>query len=154
MDGVIARLEEERWVPDAETRDRLTTAEVDLQRPATSAELLRRPETDASALLSMSRCVSDLDDVDRRIVAETIMYAGYVERQQREAQRIRNAGARRIPDDFVYQGLPGLSHELVEKLEKVRPERLGRAARIDGMTPAALALLAAHLESRPERRAR
>ena len=53
----------------------------------------------------------------------------------------------RIPDDFVYRR-PGsvLSNELVEKLERVQPENLGRAARIDGMTPAALSLLAVHLE--------
>ena len=51
--------------------------------------------------------------------------------------------------DQVYRGLAGLSNELVEKLEAVRPEYLGRAARIDGMTPAALALLAAHIEARP-----
>jgi tRNA uridine 5-carboxymethylaminomethyl modification enzyme len=56
------------------------------------------------------------------------------------------AGARKIPDDFVYRGLSGLSNELVEKLDRVRPGNLGRASRIDGMTPAALALLAAHLE--------
>ena len=55
-------------------------------------------------------------------------------------------GARRIPGRFVYRGLAGLSNELVEKLERVRPETLGRAQRIDGMTPAALALLASHLE--------
>jgi tRNA uridine 5-carboxymethylaminomethyl modification enzyme len=47
---------------------------------------------------------------------------------------------------FTYRGLSGLSNELVEKLERVRPESLGRASRIDGMTPAALSLLVAHLE--------
>ena len=52
----------------------------------------------------------------------------------------------RIPDSLVFRGLSGLSAELQEKLEIVRPETLGRAARIDGMTPAALALLAVHIE--------
>ena len=60
--------------------------------------------------------------------------------------RVARAGARRIPDDFTYLGLAGLSNELAEKLERVRPEDLGRASRIDGMTPAALSLLVAHLE--------
>jgi tRNA uridine 5-carboxymethylaminomethyl modification enzyme len=87
-------------------------------------------------------------------VAETIKYAGYVERQRREAERVEKAGERRIPESFVYEGLSGLSRELAEKLARVRPESLGRAARIDGMTPAALALLAAHLERRPAARAR
>ena len=70
-------------------------------------------------------------------------------RQRREAARIEKSGACRIPEGFVYDRLSGLSSELTEKLERVRPENLGRASRIDGMTPAALALLAAHLERRP-----
>ena len=64
---------------------------------------------------------------DRRIVAETIKYAGYVERQRREARRVARAGARAIPEGFTYRGLPGLSSELAEKLDAVRPETLGRA---------------------------
>ena len=64
------------------------------------------------------------------------------------------AGSRRIPAGFTYRGLAGLSNELVEKLERVRPGDLGRASRIDGMTPAALALLAAHLERDPRPRPR
>jgi tRNA uridine 5-carboxymethylaminomethyl modification enzyme len=80
------------------------------------------------------------------VVSETLKYSGYVDRQRREAKRVFQAGLRSIPDGFVYRGRAGLSNELVEKLETVRPETLGRAARIDGMTPAALALLAAHLE--------
>ena len=79
---------------------------------------------------------------------ETVRYAGYLARQEREAERVARAGAHPIPEAFVYRGLPGLSHELVEKLERVRPDTLGRASRIDGMTPAALALLAGHLERR------
>ena len=90
--------------------------------------------------------IVQLDERDRRVVAETIKYAGYIERQRREADRLARAGARTIPSGFTYRGLSGLSHELVEKLERVRPESLGRASRIDGMTPAALGLLAVHLQ--------
>ena len=64
-----------------------------------------------------------------------------------DAERVAKAGTRRIPADFTYRGLAGLSNEIVEKLEAVRPENIGRAARVDGMTPAALALLAAHVEA-------
>ena len=80
------------------------------------------------------------------MLAETLRYAGYVERQRREAERVKRAGTRAVPPGFVYRGLAGLSRELIEKLERVRPETLGRASRICGMTPAALSLLAAHLE--------
>ena len=115
--------------------------------PVSTADLLRRPGHDADAVFALSRAVASLGPRDRRIVAETIRYSGYVERQRRDAVRVAKAGARCIPDGFVFRGLSGLSNEVVEKLEAVRPENIGRAARIDGMTPAALALLAAHVEA-------
>jgi tRNA uridine 5-carboxymethylaminomethyl modification enzyme len=122
--------------------------ELELERvsPSTTASLLRRPETSVADLSRVSPVLAELGEEDRRVVTETLRYAGYVERQEREAKRVAAAGARAIPEGFVYRGRAGLSAELVEKLEAVRPETLGRAARIDGMTPAALALLAAHLE--------
>jgi tRNA uridine 5-carboxymethylaminomethyl modification enzyme len=116
---------------------------------ASTADLLRRPGADADGLAASSPLLARLPRRDRRVVAETIKYAGYVERQRRDAERLARAGARAIPAAFVYRGIAGLSNELVEKLERARPESLGRAARIDGMTPAALALLAVHLERRP-----
>jgi tRNA uridine 5-carboxymethylaminomethyl modification enzyme len=114
---------------------------------ATVAELVRRPETDVETVVPFSRALSALSPRDRRIVAESVKFEGYVERQRRVAERICRSGAIRIPDTLVFRTLSGLSRELVEKLEVVRPETLGRAARIDGMTPAALALLAVHIES-------
>ena len=149
----IERLEKERWLPDAETRRGFAELGVTLDAPASSAELLRRPEVGAEQLCKYSGVLAGLSEDDRRVTAETIKYSGYVDRQRREADRVRRAGSRRIPKGFVYRGLAGLSNELVEKLDEVRPESLGRASRICGMTPAALALLAAHLERRPERSA-
>ena len=60
-------------------------------------------------------------------------------------RRALHAEFQRIPDDFVYRGLPGLSAELVQRLEEVRPSSLGQASRIPGMTPAATVLLNAVL---------
>ena len=113
---------------------------------------MRRPDVDPAALGELSELLSALTPRERRIVAETIKYAGYVERQRREAHRVARAGSRRIPRHFQYKGLSGLSNELVEKLEAAQPETLGRASRIDGMTPAALALLATHVERVAESR--
>jgi len=110
------------------------------------AELVRRPETDVEAVVSYSHALGTLSRRDRRIVAEIVKFEGYVERQRRVADRVRRSGAIRIPDTLDFRRLPGLSRELAEKLDNVRPETLGRAARIDGMTPAALALLAVHIE--------
>jgi tRNA uridine 5-carboxymethylaminomethyl modification enzyme len=149
IDDAVERLENERWLPSAETRGTLARTGVVLDSPASTAELLRRPEFGHDDLAGMSVVLGELAPRERRIVAESIKYAGYVERQKREAGRVARAGGRRIPERFVYRTLSGLSNELVEKLETVRPETLGRASRIDGMTPAALALLAAHLERAP-----
>ena len=144
----MRRLGEERWVPDAPTRRAFRKSSIRLDSPASTADLLRRPEVGAESLMEMSPILASLDAPDRRVATETIRYSGYVERQRREVRRVAGANGRAIPPDFVYDGLSGLSHELVEKLERVRPETLGRASRIDGMTPAALALLAVHLERR------
>ena len=148
IDETVVALETERWSPDRETRQRLDLRGIRLENPASSADLLRRPEVRAEALQGLSEVLERLLPDDRRVAAESIKYSGYIERQRREAQRVQRAGARRIPDKFLYKGLSGLSNELVEKLDRVRPETLGRAARVDGMTPAALALLAVHLERR------
>ncbi len=116
-------------------------------RLATVAEWVRRPETDVESVVPYSPKLGALSPRDRRIVAETVKFEGYVERQRRVAERVRRSGAIRIPETVAFHGLSGLSRELAEKLEAVRPDTLGRAARIDGMTPAALALLAVHIEN-------
>jgi tRNA uridine 5-carboxymethylaminomethyl modification enzyme len=149
IEDVVARAETERWSADLATHEHLASKSVAGELPPHTAALLRRPEIEVEMLAGASALLEPLDPRDRRVVAETIKYAGYVERQRREASRVARGGARRIPDGFAYRGLAGLSNELVEKLERVRPESLGRASRIDGMTPAALSLLAAHLERRP-----
>jgi tRNA uridine 5-carboxymethylaminomethyl modification enzyme len=151
IDRAVARAEGERWSPDPATRARLAERGIRLDSPGSTADLLRRPEVDAARLGDLSAVLRELDERERRVVAETIKYAGYVERQHREAGRVARAGARKIPRDFTYRGLPGLSNELAEKLERVRPENLGRASRIDGMTPAALSLLVAHLAGKRRR---
>jgi tRNA uridine 5-carboxymethylaminomethyl modification enzyme len=136
----------ERWLPDSETRRRLGEHGILLEQPASTGDLLRRPEMDPETLVPLSPVLAGMDPRDRTLAGETFRYEGYVERQRREAARMRRAGERRIPSEFAFRGLAGLSTEIVEKLERVRPETIGRAGRIDGMTPAALALLAAHLE--------
>ena len=77
-----------------------------------------------------------------------IKYAGYLRRQDAEIRRARQADHQRIPREFSFVGLPGLSAELTQRLSQVRPESLGQAGRVPGMTPAALVLLHAVLSRR------
>ena len=75
-------------------------------------------------------------------------YAGYIERQQEEIDRLRQHEQTRLPDDLDYASLNGLSNEIRGKLADVRPETLGQASRIPGVTPAAVSLLLIHLKKR------
>jgi tRNA uridine 5-carboxymethylaminomethyl modification enzyme len=135
----------ERWLPSDPVSAKLAFAGVALDGPARTDELLRRAGVDVERLATISPVLSALAPTDRRVLIETIRYAGYVERQSREAERMSRAGSVPIPEGFRYLGLAGLSTELAEKLETVQPATIGQATRIDGMTPAALSLLAAHV---------
>jgi tRNA uridine 5-carboxymethylaminomethyl modification enzyme len=75
-----------------------------------------------------------------------VKYAGYLERQERAIARARRDEVRRIPAAFPFRGVPGLSREVIERFEQVKPETLGQASRIPGVTPAAIAVLGAHIE--------
>jgi tRNA uridine 5-carboxymethylaminomethyl modification enzyme len=149
LDTAADRVRSERWLPSDSDSEKLALAGVALDAPARTADLLQHVGVDTARLAEISPVLASLDPNDRRVVIETIRYAGYVERQFREAERVARAGALSIPDEFRYVGLAGLSAELVEKLESVRPATIGQAARIDGMTPAALSLLAAHVARAP-----
>ena len=141
-----ARAVEQKWrrIDDALER---VVAERSTRHPgSTTGDLLRRPESDVEELSATSVALFALTSSERRVIADTLKYEGYVARQRREAERVRRAGAVRIPPGLPFRSLSGLSREIIEKLEAVQPETLGRAARIDGMTPAALALLAVHVE--------
>jgi len=72
-------------------------------------------------------------------------YSGYISQQERQMERLKHAERRRIPPEFGFAGIPGLSREIREKLERVRPATLGQAARIPGVTPAAIAVLDVYL---------
>ena len=72
-------------------------------------------------------------------------YAGYLRRQESEIERSRKDERRRIPKDFAFDRVPGLSRECVQRLTQVRPDTIGHALRIPGVTPAAVAVLAAYV---------
>jgi tRNA uridine 5-carboxymethylaminomethyl modification enzyme len=73
-------------------------------------------------------------------------YEGYLAQQERQIERMKRAETRRIPDWFDYRQVSGLSREVVEKLTRVKPLTLGQAARIPGITPAAVSLVNVYIE--------
>jgi tRNA uridine 5-carboxymethylaminomethyl modification enzyme len=110
----------------------------------TLADWLRFPELDEAALL---RVAPNLADLPRTVLEEAIQdhrYAPYLARQQAEVVRLRSDEAVRIPDTIDFSSIAGLSTEMAERLSASRPQTLGAAARIRGITPAALTAILVH----------
>ena len=152
----VGLVEEGRWRRFEERRARYETNVRRVSGPTvtladgtrTRAALgLRRPDTGLAELvrgnaLELSVAGGE-EDVDLWSVETHFKYAGYLERQQATIERARRMEDRRIPVGFSYEGLPGLSREVAERLTDVRPETLGQALRVPGVTPAAVALIGA-----------
>ncbi len=152
-----------RVLPDAATRAALSALGIDLTEETTVAGLLRRPGVSV-ALLSpwlgageggAGACeLAGIDEEDAERVADDLRYEGFLRRERETLARLASSGERRVPHDFVYRGVPGLSLEAVEKLERHRPRTLGQAGRIPGVPPSALTLLLACLKAREKARGR
>ena len=120
----------------------------------TLAVWLRRPEARISQLepwITKRTGRKPAPGVLTTVETET-KYAGYMAQQERQIQQLQDREGCAIPEDFVYEGIPGLSNEVRQKLARVRPVTLGQAGRIPGVTPAAIAVLDIYLSLRSERR--
>lgn len=109
--------------------------------------LLSRPEIDYAGLVEITGDAVDNPQVAEQVEIRT-KYAGYIDRQQEEIARLRASEDTRLPVDIDYLGISGLSKEIQNKLNQARPETLGQASRIPGVTPAAISLLLIHLKKR------
>ncbi|HZP09755.1 MAG TPA: tRNA uridine-5-carboxymethylaminomethyl(34) synthesis enzyme MnmG, partial [Methyloceanibacter sp.] len=118
-------------------------------RKRTAYELLSYPEIDLARLQSIWPEIRSISPAISAQIAANARYSVYVKRQEMDIAAFRKDEGIAIPDGFPFSALPGLSTELRQKLERNRPETLGQAARLDGMTPAALMLLLAHLKRGP-----
>ena len=152
-DAVAAETERLRGVwaapNNALGREAVATLGIDLSRETPALDLLRRPELDYATLMAVPLLGPGVDAAD---VAEQVeieaKYAGYLDRQREEIARQRRHEHTAIPADFDYATVRGLSIEVQQKLQRVRPETVGQAQRIPGMTPAAISLLLVHLVRR------
>jgi tRNA uridine 5-carboxymethylaminomethyl modification enzyme len=110
-------------------------------------ELLRRPEVSYASLMTLPNAGEAVEDTEVREQLEIqAKYAGYIERQRDEIERHRHYEETRLPEDFDYMQLTGLSIEVRQKLNQQRPATLGQAARIQGVTPAAISVLLVYLK--------
>jgi tRNA uridine 5-carboxymethylaminomethyl modification enzyme len=133
-------------------RSVLRTAEGD---SVPAARLLRKPEVRLDALLDEGSLALDVSADERRLdvasVETRVKYEGYLTQEASRAARSRRDEQRSIPAGFPFAAVPGLSREVVHRLVHIKPETLGQAARIPGVTPAAVAVLGSYLgRLRPE----
>ena len=111
-----------------------------------ATDLLRRPEGSTAILTRLGLIYAGLDPVISEQVEVQVKYAGYIERQQLEIERQARFEDASLPVDFDYAAVSGLSHEVRSKLISHRPDTVGQAGRIAGVTPAAMSLLLVHLK--------
>ena len=129
-----------------------STLGVALSHDASVLELMKRPEFDYAALMRLDAIGPGVDDPTVSEQVEIgVKYSGYLERQNEDIARQRRHENTAIPEGFDYAGVRGLSSEVMAKFSKVRPQTVGQAQRIPGITPAAISLLLVHLTRRAGR---
>jgi tRNA uridine 5-carboxymethylaminomethyl modification enzyme len=151
QEGIVA--EEQRlsstWIQPGsrEARALEPNLEHPLSREYNLAELLKRPQLGYSDLSAITG-EATIDAQVAEQVEIKAKYAGYIERQQVEIDRLRRHEKTALPADFDYSSIEGLSNEVKQKLSAAKPETLARASRIPGVTPAAVSLLLIYLKKR------
>lgn len=117
-----------------------------LEKGVKMAELLRRPQVDYAALAPFDKSRPDLPREIFEQVEIDIKYEGYIKRQQMQINELHRLEVKRLPHDLDYSAITGLRLEAIEKLGKIRPETVGQASRISGVSPADISVLLIYLE--------
>jgi tRNA uridine 5-carboxymethylaminomethyl modification enzyme len=144
---LFARLKSIKLKPEPGVQDRLKELGTAPIKTSTSLEqLLRRPEILFDSLYVFDEGLSKTEEQVAEEIETQIKYAGYIERQERQVEKLKRMESVRLPDDMDYQAIHGLTTEVREKLTRVKPISLGQASRISGVTPAALMALQVHLK--------
>ena len=145
-------LSERSVTPTAEAREELFEAlGVCVDAPTTLYNLLKRNDLCVERLASYApELLGDLTAEERSVLESRVRYEGYIRRENERVERMKPLESRAIPEGFLYEGIPGLSREVVEKCARRKPRTVGEASRIPGVTPAAVAIISAHvLRARP-----
>jgi tRNA uridine 5-carboxymethylaminomethyl modification enzyme len=150
---ILARLKAVKLRPGTSVSDRLKAlGSAPIKNVVSLEQLLKRNEIIFDSLHLFD---PELKDVDEQVALEVetrIKYEGYIQRQERQVEKLKKMEALTLPQDMNYQMVHGLTREVKEKLSKVRPVSLGQASRISGVTPAALMAIQVFLKraGRPE----
>jgi tRNA uridine 5-carboxymethylaminomethyl modification enzyme len=140
-------LEVRAFNPDRETQKQVfEQLGIRLESRTSLSKLLQRNDVDGSALAGLApEIFEDLTREEASILENRVRYEGYIRREKERVERLKPLEGRRIPEDFDYAAVPGLSREIVEKCSRRRPRTVGEASRISGVTPAAVAIISARV---------
>ncbi|MBI4825824.1 MAG: tRNA uridine-5-carboxymethylaminomethyl(34) synthesis enzyme MnmG [Nitrospirae bacterium] len=142
----IKRLKHTRVKPQEANPVLNSLKSTEIKEDVSLYQLLKRPEVEYSDIEKISPRKDELSpDIINQVEIQT-KYIGYIKRQAELAERLKKIEMVKIPEGFVYRGIPGLSNEVVGKLEEIKPLNLGQAGRIPGVTPAAISLLMVAVE--------
>ena len=157
----LGLVDEARWERFQGRRERFDTNLRRLQRTTVTlvdgkrvraAQALRKPAVWLSSLLERGELELNIEEktkaIDISSLETEVKYEGYLKRQRAQVERDKHDEDRMIPADFEFRGIPGLSNEVVQRLSETRPENLGQAQRVPGVTPAAVAVIGAFLNMR------
>jgi len=143
MDGFLKKEEKYKEFLEMLKKEKTTSFvntdnnQVNLKEKRNIYSLLARPDANLEKLFKTNE--GNAGDYKRACVE--VRYAGYIEKQQREVEKNRKQNSKKIPKSFSYQGISGLSNEVKEKLEQTKPDTIGSASRIEGVTPAAINII-------------
>ncbi len=144
-----ASLDAIRLRPGEDSNTRLAGAGVEpIDRPHSLTALLRRPGVGWDAIAALEPTLADMPAEVAQQVVTDIKYAGYIERDAKRAAEAERMAHQRLPLELLEQDLPGLSFEVRQRLREARPDTLAEAARLPGVTPAAIHVLTVHLARR------
>uniref|UniRef100_A0A7V4LCC8 tRNA uridine 5-carboxymethylaminomethyl modification enzyme MnmG n=1 Tax=Desulfobacca acetoxidans TaxID=60893 RepID=A0A7V4LCC8_9BACT len=146
-----ARLAGRKVYPSAAVNEVLAArGTAPLTQPTPVLKLVKRPELDLATCLRLAGEESTAPPAVLEQIEIAHKYEGYLKRQEETARKLGAWEGKRLPPDWDYDGISGLSNEVRQKLKEVRPQTLGQAARISGITPAAVAILMVYLKRRVE----
>jgi tRNA uridine 5-carboxymethylaminomethyl modification enzyme len=143
MDGFLKKEEKYKEFLETLKKEKTTSFvntdnnQVNLKEKRNIYSLLARPDANLEKLFKTNE--GNAGDYKRACVE--VRYAGYIEKQQREVEKNKKQNSKKIPKSFSYQGISGLSNEVKEKLEQTKPDTIGSASRIEGVTPAAINII-------------
>jgi tRNA uridine 5-carboxymethylaminomethyl modification enzyme len=146
VEDEIERLKTVKLRPEEAQRVLEAAGSAPAQNTVDAATLLRRPEVTYAMIEAVTPSPVELTEEMKEQVEIQIKYAGYIEKQMQQVERLNKMEQKRIPEDIDYYAVHGLSTEAKQKLTAIRPISIGQASRISGVSPADLSILLVHLE--------